>query len=223
MTGGGIAAAPAAAQLDEVNSNRLSPAVTVGGIMQHQRALQTIAAVNGATRASGTPGYAASVAYVAARLERAGYAVTRQAFAFPFFQELAPATLTVAGKATPTDTMDYSGSGSVTGAVVPALDNQIPPGPVAVLVDCRLRPGDFAALRRTVPEIALVQRGTCEFIVKARNARQAGDDAVIIFNEGQEGRQDLLMGTLGAPFTCRWWALLRDRRAALRRRRCPAR
>ena len=61
-------------------------------------------------------------------------------------------------------------------------------------------PGDFAAASATAPQIALIQRGTCDFIVKARNARQAGYDAVIIFNEGQEGRQELLMGTLGGPF-----------------------
>ena len=33
--------------------------------MGHERALQTIANANGGTRASGTPGYDASVAYVA--------------------------------------------------------------------------------------------------------------------------------------------------------------
>jgi Zn-dependent M28 family amino/carboxypeptidase len=200
VTGSGITAAPAGAQLDDVNSNRLRRAVTVAGVMQHERAFQTIATANGATRASGTPGYAASVAYVAGRLERAGYAVTRQTFAFPFFQELAPATLTVAGSALPTNTMEYSGSGTVTGAVVPALDNQIPPGPVASSSNAGCEPADFAPASASAPQIALVQRGTCDFVVKARNAREAGYDAVIIFNEGQEGRQELLMGTLGGPF-----------------------
>lgn len=36
--------------------------------------------------------------------------------------------------------------------------------------------------------IALVQRGTCTFADKAVNAEEAGASAVIIFNEGQEGR-----------------------------------
>jgi hypothetical protein len=47
--------------------------VTVGGILGHERALQSIANANGGTRASGTPGFAASADYVAGRLERAGY------------------------------------------------------------------------------------------------------------------------------------------------------
>ena len=38
------------------------------------------------------------------------------------------------------------------------------------------------------PAIALIQRGTCTFEVKADNALAAGYEAVIIFNEGQPGR-----------------------------------
>ena len=43
------------------------------------------------------------------------------------------------------------------------------------------------------------QRGTCTFHDKALNAQAAGASAVIIFNEGQPGRTDVLSGTLGAP------------------------
>jgi hypothetical protein len=67
-----VAAPPASAQLAEVNTQRLRTAVTVNGIMQHERAFQTIANLNGGTRASGTAGYEASVEYIAARLEQAG-------------------------------------------------------------------------------------------------------------------------------------------------------
>jgi hypothetical protein len=63
----------------------------VSGILAHERIFQRIANQNGGTRASGTPGYDASAAYVERRLEAAGYTVTRQEFKFPFFQELAPA------------------------------------------------------------------------------------------------------------------------------------
>ncbi len=51
------------------------------------------------------------------------------------------------------------------------------------------------------PAIALVQRGTCDFRVKAELAEQAGYEAIIIFNEGQEGRQETLNGTLSAANT----------------------
>jgi Zn-dependent M28 family amino/carboxypeptidase len=47
--------------------------------------------------------------------------------------------------------------------------------------------------------VALIQRGTCTFQQKVENAAAAGYDAVIIFNEGQEGRQELFIGSLGVP------------------------
>jgi PA domain len=46
-------------------------------------------------------------------------------------------------------------------------------------------------------------RGGCDFQVKAANAQAAGYDAVIIFNEGNPGRTDLFIGTLGARSTSR--------------------
>ena len=49
----------------------------------------------------------------------------------------------------------------------------------------------------TAGNVALMQRGTCDFAVKAENAEDAGASAAIIFNEGQAGRTDLLAGTLG--------------------------
>ena len=39
--------------------------------------------------------------------------------------------------------------------------------------------------------IALVQRGTCTFVVKSVNAQEAGASAVIIMNEGNAGRTAL--------------------------------
>ena len=54
----------AAAALDEVNSKKLRDGVTVNGILQHERAFQQIANLNGGTRSSGTPGYQASLDYV---------------------------------------------------------------------------------------------------------------------------------------------------------------
>jgi aminopeptidase S len=48
--------------------------------MAHERRLQEIANANGGTRYVGTPGYAASVDYVANQLRAAGYNVTIQSF-----------------------------------------------------------------------------------------------------------------------------------------------
>ena len=122
--------AAASADLQEINTKKLRNAVTVNGILQHERALQAIANMNGGTRASGTPGYRASLDYVKSRLENAGYDVTEQSFTFPFWRDLAAPTVSQISP-TPatygTATLTYSGSGDVTGRLVPVNDNQIPP------------------------------------------------------------------------------------------------
>ena len=50
-------------------------------------------------------------------------------------------------------------------------------------------------------DIALIQRGSCDFVVKAANAEAAEASAVIIFNQGNDmtdpERFELLFGTLG--------------------------
>ena len=82
-----------AAAVDEVNTKKLRDAVSVSGILHHERAVQRIANANGGTRASGTPGFEASAAYVTKQLTDAGWQVTQQEFEFPFFQELGAASL----------------------------------------------------------------------------------------------------------------------------------
>jgi hypothetical protein len=57
-----LAPAPAFA-IDEIDTKRLRNAVTVSGILAHERIFQRIANQNGGTRASGTPGYDASAAW----------------------------------------------------------------------------------------------------------------------------------------------------------------
>jgi Zn-dependent M28 family amino/carboxypeptidase len=196
-----LAATPAAA-VDTVNSKKLRDAVTVSGILGHERALQRIANNNGGTRASGTPGYAASAAYVKNALKAAGYKVKEQQFTFPYFEQLAPATL---AQVTPTpatyetDTFSFSGSGEVTGTVVPTDDVLIPP-PATPGSTSGCEASDFPAAPAG-PAIALIQRGTCTFQIKVGNAVAAGYDAVIIFNEGQPGRTELVTGDLGEVFT----------------------
>jgi Zn-dependent M28 family amino/carboxypeptidase len=195
-----LGSSPAAA-VDKVNSKKLRDAVTVNGILGHERALQRIANQNGGTRASGTPGFAASAAYVKNTLTAAGYKVTEQEFTFPFFQELAPATLaqlTPAAVTYETATYNFSGSGDVTGVVVPTTDIVVPATPEPSSTSgCEA--SDFTPAG-TAPAIALIQRGTCTFNIKVTNAVAAGYDAVIIFNEGQEGRTELFVGDLGGVF-----------------------
>jgi Zn-dependent M28 family amino/carboxypeptidase len=202
-----LALAPDAIAAKDPNaiSRQLRDEVTVKGIREHQQALQDIATMNNGTRASGTPGFDASAAYVSRHLERAGYRPRRQEFSFQSFTELAPAILQ---RTTPDprtyvqpgefSTMDYSGTGDVT-APVTAVDLQLPPGPTASSSTSGCEAADFAGF--PAGDVALLQRGTCTFGAKAANAQAAGASAAVIFNEGQEGRRETPLGTLGEDTT----------------------
>ena len=194
--GASLAFTSTASAVDEVNTKKLRDGVTINGMLAHERAFQFIANANGGTRASGTPGYDASATYVRDRLRNAGYTTRTQQFMFRYYEETAPAALqqvTPNQKDYETASYQYSGSGDVT-AQVQSVDVQIPPAPTPSSTSgCEA--SDFAGF--TAGNIALIQRGTCNFGVKADNAEAAGASAVIIFNEGQPGRTDLSVGTLG--------------------------
>ena len=202
-----LLASPATAA-DTVDTQPLQDAVTLGGVRAHQAALQAIADANGGTRVSGTNGYDASADYVVGMLEEAGYTPIRQGFDYLFFQELSTPELDVVAPspktyAVTTDgvtgdffTMDYSGSGDVTALIQPTNDIVIPPGQQASTSNSGCETADFSGAVFT-GKIALIQRGTCDFIVKAMNAQAAGATGVLIFNEGQPGRDGVLLGTLG--------------------------
>jgi Zn-dependent M28 family amino/carboxypeptidase len=197
-------APPAVAKKPNKVSEDLREAVTVGGVRAHQQALQNIATMNGGTRASGTPGYAASVNYVVDRLERAGYDPTIQEFNFKSFEELAPATFSRVSpdpRAFADDEfqmMSYSGSGDVQAALT-LIDLVLPPTPTANGSTSGCEASDFPA--STAGTIALLQRGTCPFATKVENAQAAGAIGAVVFNEGQPGRTDVIAGTLGEDTT----------------------
>ena len=126
------------------------------------------------TRASGTPGYDASVNYIANLLLAAGYEVTQQNFLFnsfrelsdPVFEQLAPNEVTYEPNVD-FFTAEYSGSGEVE-APLQAVDLVLPPGEEASTSNSGCEVEDFADF--VAGNIALVQRGTCDFSVKAHNA-----------------------------------------------------
>jgi aminopeptidase Y len=174
--------------------DKLLECVTLEGVRAHQAALQAIADANGGVRAAGTPGYDQSVAYIVEKMTSAGYNVTLNAFPFtyvalPLLQQIAPSAATYESGA-------FTGTGyaDVTGSVI-AVDINLST-PSASTSGCEA--ADFAGF--PAGNIALVQRGTCTFAVKALNAQAAGASAVIIFNQGTPGRESLIIGTL-APST----------------------
>ena len=223
-----LAIAPAALADNGVNSSGLRAAVTVAGIRAHQKAFQNFAKADDGTRVAGFPGHEDSAEYVADKAEAAGYDVTTQEFTYDFFQEFATPILDqtapnsvsypandLAGFAT----MTYSGSADVTALVQATNDIVIPPGAAdntsnsgcdgdftevgaggfGNIVADPGGPDDFASF--TPGSIALIQRGTCTFALKATNALAAGAAGVIIFNEGQPGRTDAFGGTLGGTIS----------------------
>jgi Zn-dependent M28 family amino/carboxypeptidase len=194
---------PPATAAVPTDTSALRTAVTLEGVRAHQAALQEIADDNGGTRASGTPGYDASADYVAGLLAGAGWTVTRQQFDYELFIEdedpvLDPTAPDLDAFEPGVDiaVMEYSGAGDVTATVSP-VDLVLPPGAQANTSTSGCEASDFAGF--TAGHIALIQRGTCTFREKADNAAAAGAVGAIIFNEGQEGRTDLIFGTLGAP------------------------
>ncbi|MEV4562157.1 M20/M25/M40 family metallo-hydrolase [Nonomuraea sp. NPDC049419] len=67
------------------------------------------------------------------------------------------------------------------------MDLTLPPTPAPTSTS-GCEEADFAGF--VAGNIALIQRGTCPFAQKVRNAGFAGASAVIVFNEGQPGRTD---------------------------------
>jgi Zn-dependent M28 family amino/carboxypeptidase len=193
--------APAASAIDTVNTNRLRQAVTVDGILEHERALQRIAIANGGNRAATTAGYDASVDYVVSRLRNAGYRVSLDEFDFPTWELNPPSTLSELSPTARTFVEDtdyivshFSASGDPTANVVPTNDIQIPPPGGAGTSTSGCEPGDFPAATRG--NIALMQRGTCPFVQKYQMAKDAGAVAALIFNDGVgAGRIDPLFIT----------------------------
>ena len=181
-----------------VDSGQLRAAVTTEALSAHVDALQRIADDHGGNRAAGTAGYAASVDYVAARLEQAGYRTQRQQFSYDrpdvtraTLQQTAPARTdyVVLRDHRP---LAYSGAGSVT-APITAVDLNLG-GDRTTTSACEA--SDFTGFPRG--DIALVQRGTCPFAEKVDRAVAAGASAVVVLNQGDDpSRLGLFAGTLG--------------------------
>lgn len=181
-----------------VDSEQLRAAVTTEAVMAHLEALQQIADTHDGNRAAGTAGYAASVDYVEAQLEQAGYQTERQEFSY----ERPDFTRATLQRTMPTRTdyavmrdhrpLAFSGAGSAT-ALVTAVDLNLG-GDRMTTSACEA--SDFAGFPQG--NIALVQRGTCQFAEKVGHAVAAGASGVVVLNQGDEpSRLGLFAGTLG--------------------------
>ncbi|WP_256838290.1 M20/M25/M40 family metallo-hydrolase [Ornithinimicrobium faecis] len=174
------AAQPAANPVacDNRNNNtydKLLDCVTGDGAMEHLEAFQAIADEHG-DRSEGSPGYQASVDYVIDTMEDAGWTAEAVPFDYEGTDSLVE-QLTPVAVSYDHYVAEGSGEGDVTADVVP-VDLALAP-PRASSSGCEA--ADFAAF--TAGDIALVQRGTCAFGLKAENAEAAGASAVVIMNQ----------------------------------------
>ena len=178
--------ATASAEPNANNSPKLRAAVTVDGIHEHMAAFQAIADANSGNRLAGTSGHDASAQYVYDRLEAAGYDPQFQEFTYTFTgNRTAPVLARVGGtpyapgfQFTTPGSLAPADSGDVTAPLF-AVDLRIP-STGGSTSGCEA--ADFAGF--PAGAIALIQRGTCDFVVKVQNAINAGASAVILFNEG---------------------------------------
>ena len=89
--------------------------------------------------------------------------------------------------------MTYSASGDTGDQAIVPVDINFD-APASTTSGCEA--GDFAGF--PAGAIALIQRGTCTFAVKAVNAQTAGASGAIIFNQGTtRAGPDVIAGTLG--------------------------
>jgi Zn-dependent M28 family amino/carboxypeptidase len=162
----------------------LQKRVTADGMMAHLKKLQEIADAHGGNRALGTPGYDASVDYVANALRDKGFDVQTPDFEvhLPFADK---PDLTVGGEQVTAKALEFTKGappGGVSGPLVPARVEDSP--------GCTA--SDYDGLP-VAGAVVLVDRGKCQFGVKQAVAAERGAVALIVANneDGDMG------GTLG--------------------------
>ncbi|MEV4647644.1 M28 family metallopeptidase [Saccharopolyspora sp. NPDC049357] len=167
----------------------LGDRITGDAVNRHLIALQRIADSNGGNRASGLPGYEASVDHVAGKLRGAGFDVTTPEFTYDAYY-LDSFSLAVAGQPTEGDALEYSPATPQGGITAPLSVAAVDDTPGCEATDF---PADVAG------SVVLIQRGSCTFADKQRVAADLGAAGAIIYNN-VDGP---LSGTLGDPADAR--------------------
>jgi hypothetical protein len=171
---------------DDGDSKPLPPPrpIATGELVEHLTALQAIADENGGERTAGTPGYAASVAYVAQVLRRAGWRVRVQQVPMASWRERSPASLSLNGIPVARRRFrvpSYSSAGRADGTLR--------------AVDDACQAADFDEL--SPGDVAFTGFGTCFLWRKTVNARRAGASAVVVQTAGS--RHGVASATLAVP------------------------
>ncbi|MFD8985420.1 M28 family metallopeptidase [Streptomyces sp. NPDC059564] len=178
-----IAAAPASAHDNDHQDRRgarlakeLVEEVTARGAYRHLAKFQQIADANGGNRAAGTPGHAASAAYVHDTLKKAGYEVSYQDFDIYEAHTKTEKTTVLGegGRELATAAFTFTKSTPAGGLVAPLALARVDETPGCTADD--YASGTFTG------KIALVKRGSCTFVEKQKAAAEAGALGVIVYN-----------------------------------------
>jgi Zn-dependent M28 family amino/carboxypeptidase len=164
---------------------KLSQRVAADTMMAHLTKLQDIADEHGNNRALGTPGYDASVDYVAGALRDKGFDVQTPEFEvrLPFAEE---PELTVGGAKIAAKPLEFTIGTPPEGVSGPLVAARVEDSP-----GCTASDYDGLPVERAV---VLVDRGTCQFSEKQAVAAERGAVALIVANN-EDG--DEMGGTLG--------------------------
>ena len=181
----GLVACSAPASSTVQYGSELARRVTVEGMYAHLIALQRIADVNGGTRAFDTPGYRASVQYVADALHSKGFDVSTAAFDVPVAYAGEP-VLTVAGVSVEAASMNFTRGTPPAGITAPL----VPVGGTGE--GCLL--SDYDGLTVT-GAVVLADRGSCSYAGKETVAASRGALALIVADNLAD---EALPGSLGA-------------------------
>lgn len=164
----------------------LSERVSTDAMMAHLSKLQEIADDNDGNRASGTPGYAASVAYVADALRSKGFEVQLPEFELRLPFADAP-TVTVGGAEFAAKPLEYTIGTPPEGVSGPLLGARVEDTPGCTATDYDGLPVTGA--------VVLVDRGQCPFAAKQAAAAERGALALIVANNIDGEQSSATLGT----------------------------
>ncbi|MGE2832972.1 M28 family metallopeptidase [Mycobacterium sp. SMC-4] len=164
----------------------LADKVTADATMAHLEKLQEIADAHGGNRALGTPGYGASVDYVAKALRDKGFDVKTPEFEvrLPWADE---PSLTVADAKVPARPLEFTIGTPPEGVAGPLVAARVEETPGCTVEDYDGLPVQGA--------VVLVDRGSCPFGAKQAVAAERGAVALIVADNTNP--DELVGGTLG--------------------------
>ncbi|MCG5432199.1 M28 family metallopeptidase [Mycobacterium sp. MYCO198283] len=170
-------------------ADELSGRVSIDAMMAHLQSLQDIANAHGGTRAAGTPGYEASVDYVATTLRDKGFDVQTPEFDYRAFTS-GEVLLRIGGQPVPAKVLEFSAGTAAQGVAGPLVAAPADQDP-----GCSASDYDGLPVRGAV---VLVDRGTCPFADKEAAAAARGAVGLIVADNVLEERMG---GTLGEDNT----------------------